>query len=69
MMWGMSGMMVFMFLAWAVVIAAIVAGVWWFVRSVRPGARNAALDILRERYARGEISREEYESQRRDLAA
>ena len=69
MMWGMSGMMTFMILAWLVVIAAIVAAVWWAVRYVRWHPRNAALDILRERYARGEISREEYESRRRDLAA
>jgi putative membrane protein len=69
MMWGMSGMMVFMVLGWLVVIAAVVAGVLWLVRNVRPGSRNGALDILRERYARGEISREEYESRRRDLAA
>jgi len=69
MMWGMSGMMAFMILAWVVVIAAIVAAVWWAVRYIRSNPRNAALDILRERYARGEISREEYESRRRDLAA
>jgi putative membrane protein len=69
MMWGMSGMMGFAVLAWLVVILAIVAGVWWVVRNVAPGHRNSALDILRERYARGEISREEYESRRRDLAA
>lgn len=69
MMWGMSGVMAFMILAWVVVIAAIVAAVWWGVRSMRSNPRNAALDILRERYARGEISREEYESLRRDLAA
>ena len=69
MMWGMSGMMGFMVLAWVVVIAAILVGVWWIVRNARPTSRSGALDILRERYARGEISREEYESRRRDLAA
>ena len=69
MMWGMSGMMAFMALAWFLVIAAIVAGVWWLVRNVGPARRNDALAILRERYARGEISREEYELRRRDLAA
>lgn len=69
MMWGMSGMMVFMVLGWLLVIIAIAAGVWWMVRNVGPGRRDDALDILRQRYARGEISREEYESRRRDLAA
>ena len=38
-------------------------------RGWAPAPRNGALDIFRERYARGEISREEYESRRRDLAA
>ncbi len=32
-----------------------------------PDSRQAALDILRERYARGEITREEYQNMRRDL--
>jgi len=69
MMWGMSGMMVIMILGWLLVIVAIVAGVWWLATSWRPRSRDGALEILRERYARGDISREEYESRRRDLAA
>ncbi len=33
----------------------------------QPGSQQAALDILKERYARGEITREEYQAMRRDL--
>ena len=69
MMWGMSGMMGFAALAWLLILVGIVAGIWWIVRNVGTTRRDDALDILRQRYARGEISREEYESRRRDLAA
>jgi putative membrane protein len=67
----MSGMMVFMVLGWIVLISAIIAGVWWVVSRSRTTItpRDNALAILRERYARGEISKEEYEARRRDLAA
>ena len=72
MMWGMSGMMVFMVVGWLLIVALVVAGVWWLassLRSLRFSRRDDALDILRERYARGEISREEFEARRKDLAA
>ena len=65
---GMSGMMLLMTIGWLVVVGAVAAGVWWLL-SRRRRAANAALDVLRERYARGEITREEFESKRRDLAA
>jgi putative membrane protein len=32
-----------------------------------PSRKTSPLDILKERYARGEISREEYEEMKRDL--
>lgn len=68
-MWGIWGLgMVFMMLAfWALVIAGMVLGIRWLVRQGRPPERDRALEILRERYARGEIGKEEFESKKRDL--
>jgi putative membrane protein len=68
-----------MLLFWVVVIALI----FFVVRSLsRPSSGQAArsagspgpapdqaLEILRERYARGEISKDEYTSMRHDLTA
>ena len=63
----MGGMMVSTTLSSLVVIGALIAGVWWLASRYR-GRGPAPLDILRERYARGEISREEFEAKKRDLA-
>jgi putative membrane protein len=76
MMWGWGawglGMMVMMFLFWALVIAGLVVGIRWLVRQgdeARSGhSADRALQILRERYARGEIGKEEFEARRRDLS-
>ncbi len=64
--WGLI-MMIF----WLLVLVGIVLLVVWLVRQVtrhepRSGA-SRALEILQERYARGEITREQYEQMRRDL--
>ena len=64
----MGEMMLLMAIGWLLVIGAVAAGIWWLVNR-RRRADDTALDILRERYARGEITREEFESRRRDLAA
>ena len=67
--WGMGFGWIFMILFWAVVILGIVAlGKWLFsVGGGRGGSGKSALNILEERYARGEIGREQYEQMRRDL--
>ncbi len=71
-MWGLwgiwgFGMMLFMLLFWALVIIGIVLGIRWLVRQGRPEMSDSALEILRQRYARGEINREEFEAKRKDL--
>ena len=69
MMWGMPGMMLFGAVFWLAILGAVGLGIWWLASRLRPTGRDAALEALRERYARGEISREEFEARRRDLAA
>jgi putative membrane protein len=60
-------MMIMMLVLWVAAIVGIVlairrlTGQWGRVTSAR------AVDILRERYARGEIDKEEFEAKRRDL--
>jgi uncharacterized membrane protein len=51
------------------VLAAIGIAIWWLVRQWRPAPSDTALDLLRQRYARGEMTQEEFESRRRDLVA
>jgi putative membrane protein len=68
--WGLWGiaMMLMMLVFWGAVIAAIVLGIRWLTGLGRAGRpHDAALDILRQRYARGEIDKEEFEAKRRDL--
>jgi putative membrane protein len=66
--WGIS-MMVVMLLFWGLVIAALVIGIRWLITERKPPAGDRALAVLRERYARGEINKEEFETRRRDLEA
>ena len=68
-MWGAGGivMMLFMLLFWGMEIAGLVVGIRWLVTHDRASRSDSAMQILRERYARGDISREEFEAKRRDL--
>lgn len=57
-----------MVLFWVLLIVAIVALVrWLFISSVERPKQRTAMDILEERYARGEIDRDEFEQKKRDL--
>jgi putative membrane protein len=69
-MWGVwgLGMMLMMLLFWAILITGAVLGIRWLIAQGRVPVRDTALDILRERYARGEINRDEFEARKRDLA-
>lgn len=53
-----------------VIVAAIAYALGWrpdFIQTGPAQTHQTPLEILKSRYARGEISREEYEQMRRDL--
>ena len=62
-------MMFMMLLFWFLVIASLILAVRWFLNDQkdRPG-NDSALEILRQRYARGEINKEEFDAKKRDLS-
>ncbi len=66
--WGI-GMMLMMFLFWLLVVVGLVVAIRWIIGKGRPPRSDSALDILRERYARGEINKEEFEARKKDLAS
>ncbi len=68
--WGMGFGLIFMLLFWVLVILGIVSlARWLMTQSTRSkdSQDKTPLEIVRERYARGEIDREEYEQKIRDL--
>jgi len=68
-MWGAGGlvMMLMMLVFWGLVIAGLIVGLRWLIGQGRSGGRDEALEILRQRYARGEIDKQEFEARKRDL--
>jgi putative membrane protein len=67
--WGWFGLMHILW--WVLVILGILALIRWSSRrglqGVPPPEQDRAIAILRERYARGEIDKTEFEERKRDL--
>lgn len=60
----------FMWIFWILLIVGVVAVISALPRKDRPEEREfhpSPVDILKERYARGEINRDEYERSLKDL--
>lgn len=67
-MWGYGG--VFMLLFSVLLIAGLVLLIRWLVQQGKPSTSHQAdspIDILKKRYARGEIDRNEFENKRKVL--
>lgn len=61
---------------WLLILALIIGGIVWFARTTMQRTEAAqlsprrppGLDVLEERYARGEINRDEYLQKRKDIS-
>ena len=59
--------MLIMLIFWGLVITGLVFGIRWLLGQSKPSRTDGALEILRQRYARGEINKEEFEARKGDV--
>ena len=59
-----------MLLFWGLIIAGAMLVIRWLVDQTRSPALGSetALDVMKRRYAKGEITKEQFEAMKRDLA-
>jgi putative membrane protein len=74
--WGMGWFGgIFMIVFWVLILVGLVFVIKWLVQSTKGDSHSArigsstALEILKERYARGEINKQEFEEKKKDLLA
>ena len=72
--WGMGPFgMIVMLLFWVLIIVGIIFLVRWLVKNAGSRSHSGAstgsqaMNILKERYARGEITRDEFESMKKEI--
>ena len=71
--WGMGWVgMIFMMVFWVLVIVGLVFLIKWLIQTTtsRKNGRHTgsrAIEIIKERYARGEIDKAEFESKKKDI--
>ena len=65
--WGMLFGGIWMFIFWGGLIALIVWGVIKLTKRTDSTPTHSLLDIAKERYARGEINKEQFEQIKKDL--
>ncbi len=66
---GYVGMPMFMHLVWyaALIVLAAVLATYVIRRSEGGSGRPSAMDVLKERYARGELTKDDYDRMRKDI--
>ena len=71
--WGYDGPL--NMIIWLLILGIVIAGIVWLVRVMTrqaeppylPARRSPGLEVLEERYARGEINRDEYLQKKHDI--
>lgn len=71
--WGMGWfVIIFMLIFWVLVIVGLVSLIKWLIQTTSREKSEAGggrvLDILKERYTRGEIDKRKYKEMRKDLS-